>query len=172
MKQRHKSLHRRKRKGKNAKLLLNNRNSSWVTWFVIRRKLWKRCRRACPSLFCWVWKEGSCDTHITFTHSIWWGRCFSISFCAVTMKLTKYVPVRNTYRLAPSETSYFSSLCISRTSAVALSRVSGSYALFNPVGSKQKPEPEHCSPVTAKRSCINLPRLKDLWRSLPVFIKA
>lgn len=171
MKQRHKSLNRRKRKGKNAKLLLNNRNSPWVTWFVIRRKMWKR-RRACPSLFCWVWKEGSCDTHITFTHSIWWGRCFSVSLCAVTMKLTKYVPVRNTYCLAPTGTSYFSGLCISRTSAVALSRVSGSYALFNPVGSKQKPKPEHCSLVTAKRSCINLPRLKDLWRSLPVFIKA
>ena len=136
MKQRHKSLHKRKRKGKNAKLLLNNRNSSWVTWFVIRRKMWEH-RRACPSLFCWVWKEGSCDTHITFTHSIWWGRCFSISLWAVTMKLTKHVPLRNTYRLAPTGTSYFSSLCISRTSAVALSRVSGSYALFNPLSRSQ-----------------------------------
>lgn len=45
---------------------------------------------------------------------------------------------------------------------MAISGVSGSYALFNPAGSKQKPKPEHCSPVTAKGSCINLPQLKDL----------
>lgn len=124
-------------------------------------------------LVLWVWREGNCDARITLSFSRCEGRNFSKSSCAVVIKLTTYGPTRNTNRPAPNGTRSFPSLSIPSASTAHLfpePAVPMPCSVPQPLSRNQS----HLTwaLVTAKGSCANLPWLEDLWRSLPVFIKA